>query len=540
MPGKFIQLLLANALTCGLEICMATGTTYIPPLLLEAGLEEQFMTMVLGVGPMLGLVFVPMISSASDRWSGRFGRRRPFIWALCVGVLLGLLLIPHSLHLASLLPWHPRWLELLLLVASICLLEFCGQACFTPLEALVSDLFPGAEESQQAFSIYSLMLSLGGCVGYLLPVVDWHAWGLAVYLGSQEALIYALLTIILLLCLLSTTFISEELGATVTHSDTGHMYKTKQCCPCLFQLHPLHLYRSLRNCLSLLPQLYKLFLQVPLVIRRLFVAELCSWMALMTLILFYTDFIGEGLYQGVPTALPGTQERLRYDEGVRMGSLGLFLQGFTAVVSSLMMNRLVAQLGMRTVYLSSVVVLTGATLVMSLSSNIYLVTLMTMVTGFTFCTLEVLPYSLICLYHSNNSQSKMQPVQVEDMEQNMSLLPNSKKQIYSEGHPVEMSSPGHRPFRLTDPHPSNVFIPMSKDSLPDSLSTLSAQSRGLCLDMAILDSAYLLSHVVPSLFLGYIVQLTHSVTAYMTCATGFSVLAIYFSRWVIIDRTDLE
>ena len=39
------------------------------------------------------------------------------------------------------------------------------QACFTPLVALLSDLFPGEEESRRAFSVYSLMISLGGCIG---------------------------------------------------------------------------------------------------------------------------------------------------------------------------------------------------------------------------------------------------------------------------------------------------------------------------------------------------------------------------------------
>lgn len=42
------QLLLINLLTFGLEVCLAAGITYVPPLLLEVGVEEKFMTMVLG------------------------------------------------------------------------------------------------------------------------------------------------------------------------------------------------------------------------------------------------------------------------------------------------------------------------------------------------------------------------------------------------------------------------------------------------------------------------------------------------------------
>lgn len=42
------KLLLVNTLSCGLEVCMAAGTVYIPPLLLRAGMEERYMTMMLG------------------------------------------------------------------------------------------------------------------------------------------------------------------------------------------------------------------------------------------------------------------------------------------------------------------------------------------------------------------------------------------------------------------------------------------------------------------------------------------------------------
>lgn len=50
MPGWRAQchLVLLNLLACGLEICVAAGITYVPPLLLEAGIEEKYMTMVLG------------------------------------------------------------------------------------------------------------------------------------------------------------------------------------------------------------------------------------------------------------------------------------------------------------------------------------------------------------------------------------------------------------------------------------------------------------------------------------------------------------
>lgn len=48
LRNRRARLLLLNSLTFGLEVCLAAGITYVPPLLLEVGVEEKFMTMVLG------------------------------------------------------------------------------------------------------------------------------------------------------------------------------------------------------------------------------------------------------------------------------------------------------------------------------------------------------------------------------------------------------------------------------------------------------------------------------------------------------------
>lgn len=208
-------------------------------------------------------------------------------------------------------------LEILLLVSSICVLEFCGQACFTPLEALVSDLYPGEKESRQAFSFYSIMLSLGGCIGYLLPAVDWTGLGVSSYLGGQKAFIYTLLTGLFLICLMTTVLISEEQTVrTVTESSRRSQSLYSACCGPFGLFSRAQLLKcAMGNLLAVMPRLWSLYSHIPRVIARLFVAELCSWMALMTFVLFYTDFVGEGLYHGVPSAKTGSPERLRYEEG---------------------------------------------------------------------------------------------------------------------------------------------------------------------------------------------------------------------------------
>ncbi|NWV78402.1 S45A3 protein, partial [Dasyornis broadbenti] len=552
------QLLLVNSLTFGLEVCLAAGITYVPPLLLEVGVEEKFMTMVLGIGPVLGLVFVPLIGSASDHWHSSYGRRRPFIWVLCLGVLLSLFIIPHASSLASLCALNPRPLEIAFLILGIGLLDFCGQVCFTPLEALLSDLFQEPDNCRQAFSMYAFMISLGGCIGYLLPAIDWAF--LAPYLGGQESCLFSLLALIFLGCVLATLFVTEEaaqgdlLDGPALKDVSPKPSLSCFCCQlcrgcCLPQAR--HVLQALRNLCALLPRLHGLYCRIPRVIRRLFVAELCSWMALMTFMLFYTDFVGEGLYHGVPRAKPGTEARRHYDEGVRMGSLGLFLQCITSIFFSTIMDRLVKHFGTRAVYLASVVFFPGAAFVMCLSRSVTVVTISAALTGFTFSALQILPYTLASLYHHDKQvflhkykRKEEEDAALLDKKSAFSkgLLP-SQKLPYQNGHAGSLfSSSSSSPSSPPAVSSSALCVSSSCDvSLrimvgePDP----GAPGRGICLDLAILDSAFLLSQVVPSLFMGSIVQFTQSVTAYMVSAAGLGLVAIYFATKVVFDKGDM-
>lgn len=85
--------------------------------------------------------------------------------------------------------------------------------------------------------------------------------------------------------------------------------------------------------------------------------------------------------------------------GIRMGSLGLFLQCATSTFFSLIMNRLVCTFGSRKVFLFSMVSFTLSALVICMSKSVLLVTGMSALTGFAFATLQTLPYTLTCHYH---------------------------------------------------------------------------------------------------------------------------------------------
>ncbi|KAK2867152.1 hypothetical protein Q8A67_025269 [Cirrhinus molitorella] len=544
------RLVLLNSLTCGLEICVAAGITYVPPLLLEAGVEEQYMTMVLGIGPVLGLLFIPLIGSASDHCNSSYGRRRPFIWLLSLGVLLALLIIPHADVLAANLSWgstrRNQALQVGLLILGVGLLDFCGQVCFTPLEALLSDLYRERDDCGQAFAMFSFMVSLGGCVGYLLPALDWSGGLLSFYLGGQAECLFSLLILIFVVSVLVTMKVSEEPSSTLepVPPEPGRCFP-RSCCY-LFQcklraLKSGPLMCLLRTCWSMTPAIYRSYCHVPHVMRQLCLAQLCSWMGVMSFMLFYTDFVGEGLYKGVPSAAPGSALRQRYDEGIRMGSLGLFLQCATSTFFSLVMSRLVRVFGSRTVYLSSMVCFTISALVICLSKSVMLVTAMSALTGFAYATLQTLPYTLTCHYHKEK-EVYMQNSKTKKTHMNGFTITKDSVCLTLDNGPGDLNhksgiSNGHVHYNRDEPE---YYPTLHQNGAPLGLESEDFEKRGVGLDFAILDSTFLLSQVFPTLFMGMIVQFTKSVTAYIASSAIFGAIGIYFATHIVFDQKDLR
>ncbi|KAL0180765.1 hypothetical protein M9458_023171, partial [Cirrhinus mrigala] len=125
------------------------------------------------------------------------------------------------------------------------------------------------------------------------------------------------------------------------------------------------------------------------------------------------------------------------------------------------------------------------------------------------------------------------PLKEEDLMLIRSEMPSMTKQKRTNG--CVNGYPGTVPFQsnIKNLQSLDLHVSITMEPPPSAL-------RGLGTDIAILDSAYLLSQVVPSLFMGFIVQLFHSVTAYMACASLLSLVAVYFSSKIVFEKADVD
>lgn len=86
------RLILHGMVMFGREFCYAVEAAFVTPVLLSVGLPRSLYSLVWLISPILGFLLQPVIGSASDYCRSSWGRRRPYILALGVLLMLGLTL----------------------------------------------------------------------------------------------------------------------------------------------------------------------------------------------------------------------------------------------------------------------------------------------------------------------------------------------------------------------------------------------------------------------------------------------------------------
>ncbi|KAK9402999.1 solute carrier family 45 member 4 [Crotalus adamanteus] len=186
-----------GAVMFGREFCYAMETALVTPVLLQIGLPEQYYSLTWFLSPILGLIFTPLIGSASDRCTLSWGRRRPFILALCIGVLIGVALFLNGSVIGLAIGDVPdkQPIGIVLTVLGVVVLDFCADATEGPIRAYLLDVVD-SEEQDMALNIHAFSAGLGGAIGYMLGGLNWMHTVLGSVFKSQEQVLFFFAAII--------------------------------------------------------------------------------------------------------------------------------------------------------------------------------------------------------------------------------------------------------------------------------------------------------------------------------------------------------
>ncbi|XP_057690680.1 solute carrier family 45 member 4-like isoform X2 [Corythoichthys intestinalis] len=151
------------------------------------------------------------MGSASDRCTLRWGRRRPFILALCVGVLLGMALFLNGSLIGLSIGDRPdsQPLGIILTVLGVVVLDFCADACDGPIRAYLLDV-ADTEEQDMALNIHAFSAGLGGALGYMLGGLDWTGTALGRAFKAQQQVLFFFAAIIFIFSVILHMFSIPE------------------------------------------------------------------------------------------------------------------------------------------------------------------------------------------------------------------------------------------------------------------------------------------------------------------------------------------
>ncbi|XP_028274011.1 membrane-associated transporter protein [Parambassis ranga] len=439
------RLILHGLVMFGREFCYAVEAAFVTPVLLSVGLPRSLYSLVWLISPILGFLLQPIIGSASDYCRSAWGRRRPYILALGILMLMGLtLFLNGDAVITALVTDRSRrslW-AIVVVMFGVVLFDFAADFIDGPIKAYLFDVC-SHHDKERGLHYHALLTGLGGACGYLVGAMDWGHSGLGQLLGSEYQVIYffSALTWGILLTVHLFSIPEEPLGKNPAVSDCASSSALRLLGPHsngygalgkepVSPVHPAPVTDLRPRSFSALgeansvtssakqpePQkrmtfrsLLKAVINMPSHYRCLCVSHLLGWTAFLCNMLFFTDFMGQIVYRGNPYAEHNSTAYITYERGVEVGCWGLCINAVSSALYSYVQRFLLPYIGLKGLYFMGYFVFGMGTSLIGLFPNVIATLVLCSVFGVMSSTLYTIPFNLIAEYQrEEEEQLKLQ------------------------------------------------------------------------------------------------------------------------------------
>lgn len=340
-------------------------------------------------------------------------------------------------------------------------MDFSLDALQSPLRAYLIDSVP-TERSEQAHFTFTALLCVGAIAGSLIAGIPWYDFtkgdGSTKQSNYQVEMVYGIATVLFVACTLvclnsikeknPTTQISpsveRKLSLPLAVTQMGNDYNPTFKQPpsqimtrdelnsklssqvtipngihSLTQLRaPSPISRSASPCFSSVLQITS-----PRYLRSMFADvfydlhstilfsqymsthfyQLCltvffNWISFLSMMLYFTSFMGQVVYDGSPHAPSGNEKREVFDYGVRIGFLVILFQDFASTTSCLSMKWLSDRVGTRQLYVGGLATYTVICFVTATWPTLVSALFLQVIAGLVYSNLQSIPYTLISHY----------------------------------------------------------------------------------------------------------------------------------------------
>ncbi|XP_060648345.1 proton-associated sugar transporter A isoform X1 [Drosophila nasuta] len=324
------------------------------------------------------------------------------------------------------------------------LLDFDADACQSPSRAYLLDVcIP--EDHARGLSTFTIMAGLGGFFGYSMGGLNWDETEIGRRLGGHVKAVFTIITFIFITCvsfsISSFTEIplwvlsnpkskmsssekshlddcsSTNYGAMNNDDDINHeniekipseptFTKNENIGETSFTENQNPMMSTIEcpsdsneEVQSLLHYLLSI-VYMPYSLRIVCLTNLFCWMSHVCYSLYFTDFVGEAVFNGDPRAIEGTIPQRKYEEGVRFGCWGMAMYSLSCACYSMVIDKLIQRFRAKSVYIGGLLFYCLGMTLMALTRTKLSVILFSWTAGVMYSTLFTMPYLLVAHYHS--------------------------------------------------------------------------------------------------------------------------------------------
>ncbi|XP_051890098.1 membrane-associated transporter protein [Pristis pectinata] len=425
-----VRLLMHSAAMFGREFCYAAEAAFVTPVLLSVGLPSSLYSFVWLISPILGFILQPIVGSASDYCRCRWGRRRPYILAIGILLVVGMTLFLNGEALVTAVIKNRRQRKIwgiIITVFGVVIFDFSADFIDSPIKAYLFDVC-SHQDKERGLQFHALFTGIGGAMGYLVGAIEWKSTPLGRVLGSEYQVVYVFaastfITFLTIhLCSIPEVPLDREvdaqesylLGNNTTDYGTIESHKDDPHDPCVDTLKPLSAVKKLENGSLItcnkpqdgkvrgrmtLKSLIKTLLNMPSQYRCLCISHLIGWTAFLSTMLFFTDFMGQVVYNGDPYAEHNTTAYIIYEQGVEVGCWGLCINAIFSALYSYIQKIILPVTGLKGLYFLGYVLFGIGTGLIALFPNVLSTLVLCSIFGAMSSTLYTVPFNLISEYH---------------------------------------------------------------------------------------------------------------------------------------------
>jgi maltose/moltooligosaccharide transporter len=353
----------------GVQAGFALQNANVSRILSNYGADLSHLSFFWLVAPVMGLIIQPWVGAASDRTWNRLGRRKPFILGGAIAATVGMLLMPNSNLLVTVIP------PIVFGAMMLALMDASFNVTFQPFRSLVADMTPD-KQTTLGYSIQTFLINLGAIVGSFLPFVLTNYLGIANTAPAGEVPDSVIWSFylgggVLLVSVLWTVFRTKEYAPKEFDEYQGKAAESEAVAP--------------------KGSFWSILTDMPAVLKQLAVVQFFSWFALYTMWVYTTPAVAQHIWG---TAI-GDSSSAAYNDAANWVGVLFGLYSVFAALFAIVMNKLADKLGRKLTFSSALLVGALGFLSIYFVKNQYALIFSMVGVGVAWAAILAMPYSIL-------------------------------------------------------------------------------------------------------------------------------------------------